>query len=143
MTWKRKQISAFVSIWKGTAVKALRVEWLVNIANVMNEEAKRVRFCSVFAVREHSVLNGLVHITGKIIVAVISDAQPLNDHFDSIGQVVWVRRNISVVTGFALCYVGIIYKVEISLPRAAMVLYVICKSCALHVGVIVLTWGQT
>jgi hypothetical protein len=37
VAWKSKAIRTGVTIWEGATVEVLRMEWLVNVSDVMNE----------------------------------------------------------------------------------------------------------
>lgn len=79
MRWQGEKIGAFVSSGVGRTISALGMEWLVHVANVVDQKSESVRLGFVRQARVQSVLNVVVNITMEIIITIVDSAEPLND----------------------------------------------------------------
>jgi hypothetical protein len=118
------------------------VKGLVNIANVMDEEAESVRSSKISFARVESVLNVLVHIAVQVFIAVFGCSEPLYNSFHTVGQVVF-RKLVIVVLGVTLRVPCFGLEVEIGLPSTTVVLNIISKGSTLNEGMVVLTVRQS
>lgn len=109
----------------------------MNVADIVDQKSQRIWFRNIFISRKEPILNVVVNVAVKIVSAIITNAQPLYNGFDSISKVVFLYSDF-VVTGlsFALWDVESLNEMEIWLPSAAVVFNIISKSCRLNEGVI-------
>jgi len=82
----------------GLTVLSLSVKRLVDVSNVVDQEAQSVRLGKVRLTGVKSVLNVVVHITVKILFTVVTDAEPLDNSLHAISQVV-LGELVAVVLG--------------------------------------------
>ena len=83
-----KEVGSFVTIGEIGAEVSLRVEGLVNVANIVDQETKCVRLSKLRLARVKTVLNVIVHIALEVFFAVVCWADPLNNRLDTEGKIV-------------------------------------------------------
>jgi len=91
--------------------------------------------------RVESVLNVVVHVAVKILLTVVTDAEPLDNSLNSESQVV-LRDCEVVVLGVAVRVVWVVNEMEIRLPSTAVVLDIVSESSALDERLVTLTVGK-
>jgi hypothetical protein len=67
--------------------------------------------------------------------AIVSNAQPLNDTFNTVGQIVG-RCGNCVVAGLTFVDKRVVDKMEVRLPCSTVIFDVVSKCCTLHEGMV-------
>jgi len=124
-----------VSFREFTVETVLAVEWLSQVAHVVDEQAEGVGLGDILVVVE-LIHNVSVH-AARLVAVTLFARKPGSDAVKSIGQVSRVVVNV-VVAFLALVNIRVVNKVVVSLPALAMILKVIRKSGTLDERVLVL-----
>lgn len=80
-------VSTRVAIGELIVVKVLVVEWLVNISEIVDEEAESVRSGNVGHAGVETVLNVVVQVRVEVFITEATVSEPLDDVVDGLSEV--------------------------------------------------------
>lgn len=123
--WEFKSIGSGVTFGEVRVVSVLVVEGLVDVSNIVDQQAQSVRLCKLRLTGVQSVLDVVVDVRGFVTSSVSSVAQPLDEVRDSNSQIASFVRGVKVGNGTALIQVWSLLEVIVRLPGTSVILNVV------------------
>lgn len=130
------EVAASVALRVVRVNSACRVQWLMNITDVMNQETQKVRL-SLLLGEAAELLHADIIDEALLVIACVSE--PVDDVRDCLVDGVGIGLEVRVVVCIAaLVEVGGVHEVPPGLPRAALSLDLVREGRTLDQGVVAL-----
>lgn len=100
---------------------------LINIADVVNQEKQRVKPRKLGLTGVEPILDVVIYVAIKVVIAVVDAAELLDDGFYPVGEIVCIGlKNVDLRV--IVQVVRLVYEVEVRLPSTAVILYFASES---------------
>ena len=124
---KDERVATSITIGESRRKLSLFMRRLMNIADVVNQEKQRVGLRKIGLTGVEPILDVVVHVAIKVVIAVVLAAEPLDDGFYLVGEIVCIGLEV-VVLRVIVQVVRLVYEVEVRLPSTAVILYFVGES---------------
>lgn len=144
VVWDHEFVACDVTTGEFVGITIFHVHWLMDVAQVVDEQAQGVTLCDVGVTRVKPILDIVVNVRVEIGVAILL-ADPGDDAGNGFRDVSGFDLGRLWVVGCRLAFFvnkWVIDEMEVTLPAAAMVLDVVGEGRALNVRIHVFAVDQ-